>query len=731
MKTGNKIYSGRLMNEAMRQIKLPGIIGTVLFAGIAFFSAIVKLFELRENGGVLGSYSFMDMNMYIMLVMYIFAPLMVMLLFGFMNKRRASDFYHSLPYSRACIYISFLSAVIVWCIIIIAAGSLVTAVISLASDSLQLDYKSMLLSIIGAISGCVLTMAATVLAMTLTGTYLTNVITAILILFVPRGIMFACNRMFSAATPFVVLSENVLAGNESNIPFSLIVCILGYYGIDEMKMFSSPLPSLYSAVLGLIYIFIGAACFVRRKSENATQATINRGLQAVLRMIPAIVISLVAVSVLFETHTSGGQLGDSRKFVVVMSYVAAVVVYFLYEIITTRRIRKIYRTIPGLLAVFAVSLVLYFSLRFSYDRNIARTPDAGEIEYVVVHGPENDVFWQDTDDVKLYSEASRTVTSDCLKDTISLWMNNRTGAKGFYSQFYAGNMVVEYHYADGRSMTRKVIVNTTRYSQLQRALSGESDFAENFGRRVFESGDIQYYVGNLDSNTGEAREVYNTFINELKTKGISELFNIIDDRSGNNSLCQIGFFDVGGMYSTAYIGLDMPRTLVEYMNALNAQYRGEACESFIKLVSEVKENAGNDEYGDGTYLTGSLDLNLYTVLPDGTFEVCSAHEYAYDDENYTTVSSDECMEYISELGGMLKARKVSQADIKPGAMLLYMQYYEDRQIPKIHYDGTEYSVLYTSNIMQSDSDYGWYIVDERAAELIKKISMETTVEIEK
>lgn len=59
MKHDKKIYSRRLMNEAMRQIKLPGIIGTLLLVGVAFFSAIVQLFKLRENGMVPVSYSFL------------------------------------------------------------------------------------------------------------------------------------------------------------------------------------------------------------------------------------------------------------------------------------------------------------------------------------------------------------------------------------------------------------------------------------------------------------------------------------------------------------------------------------------------------------------------------------------------------------------------------------------------------------------------------------------------
>lgn len=731
MKERSKIYSRRLMHEAMRQIKLPGIIGTLLIAGIAFFSTIVKLFEARESGEVVFSYNFMELNSYILLVMYVFAPLMVMLLFGFMNRRKASDFYHSLSYSRLCIYLSFLTAVILWCIIIIASGSLVTVVITAATRSLQLDFKTTLFTIVSAVAGCILTTGITVLAMTLTGTYLTNVFTALLILLVPRGIVLMCNKLFSAATPFVVLSGGGIIGNENNIPFILIAGVFGYYGTSGFEMFESVVPSVYSVVLGLIYTGIGAFCFVRRKSENATQASINRGLQAILRMLPALVITLVAVSRLFNAHTAGVSLSETDLFIVIMSYVAAAVAYFLYEIITTRHIKKIYRTIPGLFAVFAVNLVIYFSLRFTYDYHISQTPDADELAYVVVHGPEDNIFWNDTDDVKLYSEAARSVTGDCLKDTISLWVYNRSGAKGFYAQFYSRNMVIEYHYADGRSITRKVIVSDTRYTQLQRALTNESSFADNFGRSVFAGLDIRSYVGNLDFDTEAGRAVFDTFVAELKSKGVSKLFEVIDDRSSSDSLFEIGLLSkTGARYSTAYVGLDMPLTLTAYINALNGQYGGNACERFLNLLGDIKEHAENEE-DDGTYLSGWIDFYLYTVLPDGSFQKDNAHVYSYDGESYTTVASDACEEYISELGKMLSVRNVTSADIKPGAMLLYVSYSEDRQVPSVNYDGIEYSVSYLSTITQSDTEYGWYMVDESVAELIKNIAKEDTVETEK
>lgn len=726
----DKFYSRRLMHEAMRQIKLPGIIGVVLLSGVSFFSAIIKLFDARGYNSNLVSYNFMDVNSYIMLVMYVLAPVMVMMLFGFMNRRRASDFYHSLSYPRVCMYTSFLTAVILWCVIIIAIGSLVTIAIISASHGVQLDKKTTLFTIVSAISGCVLTASATALAMTLTGTYLTNVIVALLILFVPRGIMLICNRLFTAALPFVVLTGNDFFGNERNIPFAFVAEVLGY-GMNGRSMFSSLIPALYSIVISLIYAGIGAICFTKRKSENATQASVNRGLQCILRMIPAIMISLVAVSVLFDAHTSMISVSDSDKFIVVMAYVAAAAAYFIYEIITTRRIRKIYRTIPGLLVVFAASMGIYFSLIFSYDYNLSQMPDASDLSYVVIHGPEDNVFWQDTEDVKLYSETVRSAAGDCLKDTVNLWMSNKSGTKGFYNQFYSGSMVVEYHYMSGKSITRKVIVNEARYAQLQRALVNESSFASNFAKSVLDSENIIYDITNIDSDADGAKDVYDTFIAEAKTKGVSKLFEIIDDRRRDDSFFQIGLLRKNGrMYSTAYIGVDMPLTLISYMNEINAQYNGNECERFVSAFEAVKKGIDSDEQVDGAYLRTSIDFCLYTVLPDGSLQRNNAYGYAYYDDSSITLSSDKSVEDIDKLGKILERRKINSTDLKPGAMLLYVQYYDDRQIPTIYYDDSSYSVAYTSDIFEDNADYGWYVVDAEVAQLIKNISVEEVVYIE-
>ena len=277
-----------------------------------------------------------------------------------------------------------------------------------------------------------------------------------------------------------------------------------------------------------------------------------------------------------------------------------------------------------------------------------------------------------------------------------------------------------------------MIVNESRYAQLQRALTNENGFADNFGKSVFDDNNIRYYVGSLDADSDAAKNVYNVFIAELKTKGISKLFEIIDDRNSNDGLFQISFISRdGGRYSTAYIGLDMPLTLTAYINELNEQYTGNECERFVSMLKEVKENSSNEQYDDGVYLSANMDFNLYTVSTDGSYERINTNCYVYENESYMSISTDKCMEYISELGTRLQAENVSPSDIKPCLMLSCVQYYEDRYVDMVDYSGVDYSVSYTSNVMQSDVDYGWYIVDEVTAQLIRNISKEENIDIEK
>ena len=84
---------------------------------------------------------------------------------------------------------------------------------------------------------------------------------------------------------------------------------------------------------------------------------------------------------------------------------------------------------------------------------------------------------------------------------------------------------------------------------------------------------------------------------------------------------------------------------------------------------------------------------MYTVSTDGSYERINTNCYVYENESYMSISTDKCMEYISELGTRLQAENVSPSDIKPGLMLLCVQYYEDRYVDMVDYSCVDYVCL--------------------------------------
>ena len=718
-----KIFSGKLMLEGMRQVKLPGIIGLLLIVGASFFTAFIEVVNMSRGMYVLGS-SFSELNLYIQLVMFTAAPLMTLMLFGFMNKRRASDFYHSLAYTRLCIYTSFVAAVLLWCILMIAAGSATTLIVCAISGRVKINALSIPYPILSAVAGVLIVTGGTALAMTLTGTYLTNVFTAVLFLFAPRALIFYCNRLLVSSMPYVVFSQNTFFSKLVNIPFDLVTGIFGISSNSE-AIITSWIPAAYTALIGIILLCVGAVCFISRKSENATMASINRVLQGILRIIPAVLISLIAIALLFDAHKYGA-INDSDKFIIIMTYVGAAAAYFLYEAVTTRHLRNFIKIIPGLAVVAAINVVLYFSLTTVYDYNMELAPDKDELAYVMIYGPTDSVLWKDSENMKLYSDAAREVASDCLKDTIRMWDEDK-------SEFYSGNrMVIEYRLLDGSSIKRRVTVTDARYAQLKNVLFNDKEFAGNFGKSLYSLENVEYGIGNL--GTGK-EEVYNVFLAELKESGTGKLFDLISDgRTADSTFTTIDLWKRNNdiiRLSSISIGADMPKTAAAFMNAVNEEYPENELEMALDMIEKVKSTAKKDDVPDNTYLYGGLNFTVYTVKKDGTMSTFYAYPSMYYSDGYGYVPSDEGIENIQKLNAMIKERKIGSYDIAPGMMLLYVDYYENRQIDTLWEEkyGAE-TASTTGAVLMDVAEYGWYVIDENMYDLIKLISIDNSVELE-
>ncbi|MCI6686291.1 MAG: hypothetical protein MR484_07345, partial [Ruminococcus sp.] len=109
-----KPFSVGLYIEGLRQLRIVGILGAILLfcssAIITISNALStqRQMELYQDSSiVLASLSALEVAPLLLLLFSVFAPVMTLWLFHFMNKRNSSDFLFAIPQTRMALYCSY------------------------------------------------------------------------------------------------------------------------------------------------------------------------------------------------------------------------------------------------------------------------------------------------------------------------------------------------------------------------------------------------------------------------------------------------------------------------------------------------------------------------------------------------------------------------------------------------------------------------------------------------
>lgn len=167
----NKFFSISLYKDALKQLR---IIGIVL--------AVVMGYMPIATGMMVGDHLFFTDK--IDCILYLFTTSVVMIyIFRFTTKRKSSDVFYSLPYTRTCLYISYVLAAFTWIIAIMVInvmGRLVYYKRYKYMGHFTIRYN------LGMLACVILIMGGISIAQGLTGTIFTNIAMSGVILFVPR-----------------------------------------------------------------------------------------------------------------------------------------------------------------------------------------------------------------------------------------------------------------------------------------------------------------------------------------------------------------------------------------------------------------------------------------------------------------------------------------------------------------------------------------------------------------
>lgn len=675
----NTCFSTGLFKEGLRQTRGVGISFVALCCVGGFFdildilriadSGSERTFRWASSSGATFGY----------IAIYLAAPMMALMLFHFLNSRRASDFYHSIPRTRTSLYISFSAAIITWIfagLFVTFAGPMTTAAMTqIAGISWQEWFAFLLNSAVSVL----LSLSAALLAVSLTSTVFIQLVTTQLILFLPQGLLSILVRMVRQNAPILSPSGSQLGflidGNP-NLVFSSLFDSW-HYSIG---------PALYTLALGALYFMLGMLAFVRRPSEAATGAASNRGVQGVIRVLVAFVPCLFAVEEICSFILRGRPFDPES---IILVYSIAIIVYFLFEVLTARGFSTLKKTLPelfvGLGALALINIAFVVMPVMTVNNLMDFRPAPNDVASISVLGNANRSYYNYTPSYEMLRIPKAELTDSAIIETASAELNKNIDSLKAMKRIndYYDLVNLEYKMTDGSSESRQVYFSYDALNSFNQALLKNEAYREAIlgfpadetitslrmtspltdeqVRSIYDTlkaelGELPVDVKEVILDDSIVSAISASTMQTVSTDGMSMaesekyLSKYLSDNASYDQLVVEGVYDGKKFSSTYNIGIFTPKTLnlyVKYINFMNGTTAAQKLDSFFN--SGLINAFGWSEM----YVTGSL-----VQLTDGRYVDTGSDVRTFDDpEDYKAGSDPLIDELIANAGRFVDVSK--------------------------------------------------------------------------
>ncbi len=506
-------------------------------------------------------------------------PLLLLYMFGFLTKRNACDFYHAIPQTRTCVFLSFFGAAMTWVLIYTVVPALMGAGLSAMFPAFfRVNWGNVLQVLFNIFAANLFVGASIAIAVSLTGTTFTNIVVSGIIIFVPRIFLTVVTVLVTEALPFVPSGYLFpLLDAKYNVVFGMFAGFL----IGSEGALTELGSGLYTLVLGLIYTGAATYLFNWRRSEAAGQAAASSKLQLVYRLIVSMLICLIPCAFIYSGIIRQEHYSISEIYVFFVMYVIAVVAYFLYELITTRKWRNLVKAAPGLGILVLLNVVLIGGMCLLHSVTLNTTPDADDIKSIQIvnsDSPTNfpdglleDYFAAKTNEVKLTDEAARTLISERLKEQVDLWQFNQ---QNYYQKFDRMDQILVKINTGLRSIYRLIYLDEQGWELMGEVLESQDAFQSAY-KDLPALGTNATAVSVDDLGTEAGERVYEALRAELANMDFGEWYNLAEGSLyGDNVLTRVTFATAIGSktYASAVaVTADMPQTAQTFMEAYNAE----------------------------------------------------------------------------------------------------------------------------------------------------------------
>ena len=369
-----KFFSAKLYVQGLRKIRVPGV---AMAAVIIALNSIYPIHQALEYRGYplkgIETVWFAPFGILVML----FAPLLVYAMFSYLNERRASDFFHALPQTRMCVYVSFMSSVLTWIVSVLGASTLINLVLWSFSGRQRVDAQTVLMTFLGFLILGMVAAGFMALSMTVTGTPVANwLVFPLFFLFIRLCGVFFLNG-FTTLTPMFVPEASWLGllDWDSFLPNILLTNMFwSRPALDGMgRIF------LYWFFVAVLLLVLSAAAYGRRRSESAGKSAPNRLMQNIYRIAVTLPFFGYGAYMLIVMYGSMRHKYPPYLKTALIYVGAGLILWIVFELLTTRKPQNILRTLPALLIAAALSFAGVGSLYAARGIFYASLPEREDV----------------------------------------------------------------------------------------------------------------------------------------------------------------------------------------------------------------------------------------------------------------------------------------------------------------------------------------------------------------
>jgi ABC-2 type transport system permease protein len=636
-----RVFDKNLYREAFRQGKLIGLTALVLLTLEAVLIPVGNVIsqmnyarEMAQMGQeyivrpqVVGMFS---LHPLLAVTFSVATPLLLLYLFNFLTKRNASDYYHSIPQTRSCVFLSFFAAAMTWAALYVLVPSLLGAGLSAVFSSyFTVNWNNVWHVLFNILAGNLFVAASIAIAVCLTGTTFTNIVVSVIVIFIPR--------IFLTVITSVVASQLPMIPGGSLLPildakYNVVVGIFTGFFLGEGGSLTEFSSGIYTWILGGLYMLIGLWLYNRRKSEAAGQAAASRKLQLVYRLIIAMIICLIPCSVLFETAIGHYEMNMSEIYLVFVLYLVAVIAYFLYELITTRKWSNLAKAIPGLGILAVLNTVVVFGMCGIYTVTLNVAPDPEEIRSVSVleldeptyyNGQQyEDYFAAKTEQIRLDSEEVRELVSERLQEEVALW---KEGDNRYYGMTMEGRRLLTMAIrTKSGTHYRYIYLEENDWGAITKALEEQEGFREAYMELpALGENSTVVQVSGLGMEASE--EVYRTLRDEVAGMEFGDWYPIAENSNlyGDGVLGILTLVSTIGTqtYASAIpITGELPKTAMAYAEQVNKDEE-ESREKILSFLADPEQMPYSE-----------MNLNVYLYGSDLPLSQLCYYDYGYEEE---------------------------------------------------------------------------------------------------